>query len=492
MNSQTEVPFRYQSLYRQLERAVEAFAYRLPDAQTSALCFGAELLPANAHRGLALLRPDTRAGVALYLDALRALGVRGVKVAIGYPILSEDDPHRDAYLAFYRDIAREVRRRGMRLLVGTGALIPDETTGVRSHVGLTIERYREARRQIARTIARELQPDYLTIANEPTTEARATGLGQLADMNEYMRLVRFMLDGLADVRAGIRVGAGAGNWEAVEFVRRFAKMDELAYVDVHIYPVTLGLLDRAAEMVRLARAQGKPVIIGEAWLYKASALELMGNVAPGPIFARDVFSYWAPLDQKFIEAITRWASAEGVEFLSFFWSKYFFAYVDYTPAHERLSPAQLLGLADAAAAENILRGEMSSTGARYRALIAAYTPREGPPARASERSLRLWQREWNSKTRASPQGMLSLRFGQPEDVRVRLQHLYPEIENWWGTGRWFLYQLPTPKLIRKQNLTGGRGPQPVHLWPVRLYTGFLARWYVALAGEEISESVETA
>ncbi|HXF04088.1 MAG TPA: hypothetical protein VNM72_01580 [Blastocatellia bacterium] len=371
-----EGPLRYQSLYRQLERALEAFARRVPDVRASVPIFGAELLPANAHRGPALLRPDTRAGIALYLDALRALGVRGVKVAISYPILSGDDPHRDAYLAFYRDIVREVRQRGMRLLVGTGVLIPDETTGVGPHPGLTMERYREARRQIARTIARELQPDYLTIANEPTTEARATGLRQLADVDEYMRLVRFVLDGLADVRAGIRVGAGAGNWEAVEFVQRLAKMDELTYVDIHVYPATLGLLNRAAEMVRLVRAQGKPVIIGEAWLYKASAPELMRNVAPGPIFARDVFSFWAPLDQKFIEAIVRWASAEGVEFLSFFWSKYFFAYVDYAPAHERLSPARLLGLADAAAARNILRGEVSPTGAYYRTLIAAYAPRK--------------------------------------------------------------------------------------------------------------------
>lgn len=34
-------------------------------------------------------------------------------------------------------------------------------------------------------------------------------------------------------------------------------------------------------------------------------------------------------------------------------------------------------------------------------------------------------------------------------------------------------------------------PKPVHLWLIRLYTGFLVRWYVALAGEEISAAEET-
>ncbi len=348
------------------------FARRVSKRRAGTPIFGAELLPANAHRGSALLQPHARHGVVRYLDALRALGVQGVKISIGYPRLSEDDPQREAYLAFYRDVVREIRRRGMRVLIGTGVLIPDETMGVGPYAGMTLECYREARRQLARTIARELRPDYLTIANEPATEARAIGLYQLAEVKEYLRLVQVVLEGLADVRAGIRIGAGAGNWESVEFIRRYAKMEGVDYVDIHVYPITFGLLDRAAQMVRLARAHHKPVIIGEAWLYKASRSELRWGAASGPIFARDVFSFWAPLDQKFIEALVRWAAAEVIEFLSFFWSTYLFAYLDYTPAHEPLSPARLLQLADAAA-ENISRGAMSPTGAYYRALIAGYT-----------------------------------------------------------------------------------------------------------------------
>lgn len=368
-----EIPSRYRALYGELERALNTFAPRAPGEGRNAVIFGAELLPANGHRQQALLHPNARIGVSLYLDALRALGVRGVKISIGYPLLSEDDPQREAYLAFYRDVVGQVRQRGMRLLVGTGVLIPDETTGVGPHQELTFQHYLEARRQIARTIARELRPDYLTIANEPTTEARATGLRQLADVRDYGHLVRFVLEGLADRPEGIRIGAGAGNWESREFIRECLRIEGIDYIDVHIYPISLGLLNRAAEMVRLARAEGKPVVIGEAWLYKASAVELLRNAAAGPIFARDVFSFWAPLDGAFLEALVRLAHAEGVSFLSFFRSVYFFAYVEYAPSLEPLSPAYLLRLAEAVAVENILRGDVSPTGARYRALIAAHT-----------------------------------------------------------------------------------------------------------------------
>jgi hypothetical protein len=209
--SEADVPSGYQALRKELDHAIGAFARRVSKRRVGTPIFGAELLPVNAHRGAAFLRSNAREGVILHLDALRALGVQGVKIDIEYPRLSEDGPQREAYLAFYRDIVREVCQRGMRLLIGTGALIPDETTGVGPHAGVTVERYREARRQLARTIARELRPDYLAIAAEPTTEARAIGLRQLADVEEYMRLVQFVLEGLADVRSGIRIGAGAGN-----------------------------------------------------------------------------------------------------------------------------------------------------------------------------------------------------------------------------------------------------------------------------------------
>ena len=40
-----------------------------------------------------------------------------------------------------------------------------------------------------------------------------------------------------------------------------------------------------------------------------------------------------------------------------------------------------------------------------------------------------------------------------------------------------------------QEITPG-DPKPTHLWLIRLYTGFLVRWFVALAGKEAEEAYE--
>src|SRR3989304_5463017 len=44
------------------------------------------------------------------------------------------------------------------------------------YAGLTWERYRREKRQMAETIIREIRPDYLTVQNEPGTQAHNTGL----------------------------------------------------------------------------------------------------------------------------------------------------------------------------------------------------------------------------------------------------------------------------------------------------------------------------
>ncbi|HID07758.1 MAG TPA: hypothetical protein EYP10_11505, partial [Armatimonadetes bacterium] len=68
------VPERYRRLYGQLEAILDAFDADLLnrwDGRPHATIFAAELLPANAHRGDALLRKNAMAGIRIYLDRLR-------------------------------------------------------------------------------------------------------------------------------------------------------------------------------------------------------------------------------------------------------------------------------------------------------------------------------------------------------------------------------------------------------------------------------------
>ena len=43
----------------------------------------------------------------------------------------------------------------------------------------------------------------------------------------------------------------------VAFVKLLCKLDEIDYVDIHIYPVMGGFLQRTSEMAEMARRAGK-------------------------------------------------------------------------------------------------------------------------------------------------------------------------------------------------------------------------------------------
>ena len=47
------------------------------------------------------------------------------------------------------------------------------------------------------------------------------------------------------------------------------------------------------------------------------------------VWARDAFSFWAPLDQQFLNALSNSSYWKQTLFFSPFWTKYFYAYLDY-------------------------------------------------------------------------------------------------------------------------------------------------------------------
>ncbi|WP_457840988.1 hypothetical protein, partial [Staphylococcus aureus] len=83
--------------------------------------------------------------------------------------------------------------------------------------------------------------------------------------------------------------------------------------------------DATLAFANQAMSKGLRVGMTEAWLLKQRDSEFTNiDVATDPqIFARDAFSFWAPLDQKFLDAMTRLAQYKQFVFLSPFWSKYF-------------------------------------------------------------------------------------------------------------------------------------------------------------------------
>lgn len=364
------VPSQYKTLYSELEFRLSEFETLLqsqPDTEHP-IVFATELLPANAHRGEALFGEEAWEGTLLYLDRLQSMGIQGVKVTIKYPVLSSDFPNSEKYLAFYKKLSDELKRRHMRMLAGTGPMFTDATfTEVRvDYTGLTFEELKKETKQHITIIIQEIEPDYVTVANEPSTESDITGIELPPE--KFIELVNYVLEGLD--RKETLVGAGAGNWDDPAYIEGLARETSVDYIDLHIYPVNRNFLARAAQDADTAARYKKRIIIGECWLYKAGEKEV-GGASAADIISRDVFSFWQPLDAKFLELIVEFAEKKNVEFISPFWSKYFFAYVDYSKTKKGMSPGELLGMADVEASRSIMSDTLSQTGIAYKSLIAS-------------------------------------------------------------------------------------------------------------------------
>lgn len=206
------VPEEYQALYNELDADLSAFLATLPEDRGQPPIFAAELLYANGNVGPALLQPGVLEAVCAMLDSFQTIGVQGVGVQISYPLLQPDFPRFEEYLDFYWQVADEVRRRGMTLLVETGPVFPDpEASGEFEkqvdYSSLTNESYFRTKREMLVTIAREIQPDNLALGNEPGREEMLTGLR--FSPQEYFAFVDAALAEI-DPSWGVKVGAGSG------------------------------------------------------------------------------------------------------------------------------------------------------------------------------------------------------------------------------------------------------------------------------------------
>jgi hypothetical protein len=364
------VPESFQMIYRELDAE---FHRQLPlvslpwEQKKSGTAFGVELLAASSDRAEALLDEQVLTATAITLDRLKALGVRGVSLSLHYPVLTGAHPRAAEYRAFYRALAAEIRRRGLAIVVtmGSAPREPELSRVTADYRGLSRERFGAGLREMAEAVAADIRPDCLTLLSEPDTQTRNTGLA--FSPAEFAAVVKRVVRDLN--RPGIRLGAGAGTWTALEYFKALAEIPELDYLDLHIYPIQYGFAaERALKAADIARYHGKGVAIGGAWLYKSWGREL-SRISPVEAFGRDMYSFWQPLDEHFIDLVVRLARHLDAEFCSFFWMKYFYGYIDYSADIGRLEPGERMKMSDRVADENIRKGILSATGEKFREAI---------------------------------------------------------------------------------------------------------------------------
>ncbi len=368
------VPASYQPLYNDLQSRLDAAQAKYANAPASnkAPALVLELLVANGNRGEELLSPNTLQATRLFLDRYEELGATGVAVQIVYPLLSKDYPHSDEYLAFYRNVAAEVRKRGMTLIMDTGAPFAG-TEFSTIHVdyrGMTPQSYLRERLEEVKTIAHELRPDYLTLASEQLTERQLTGLNITTD--DYFNFLNSARS-FINPPAGVKLGAGSGSWENPALVQRLIHETSLDFIDIHVYPFTNGITDylqAAHDWATEAVAAGKEAVVGESWLYKQLAKEVQSGLSFSEAAARDTYSFWAPLDGRFMDMMVEFGRSAGLTYVSFFWNRYFFAYLDYNAVPPGTTDAALQQLATQVSSAAFLRGDLTATGEEFERLAS--------------------------------------------------------------------------------------------------------------------------
>ncbi len=365
------VPEGYRPLYRELEfelSLLNPVFNTLASRKTEATIFGVELPAASVHRVQRLPDDDQLTSAALTLDRLQTLGVRIICLNVLYPVLTQDFPQTPLYRNFYRSIGGEIRRRGFLLVVTMGVMPrePELSPLPAGAAGLDRTRFNSGLREMAETILTDLQPDYLTILSEPDTVAQNAGLP--FSPKEFAATIQHVVQGLD---AGtVKLGAGTGTWAASEYLKALGAISELHYLDLHIHPVRYGFTsDRVTQAAEVARSRGKKISIGAAWLQKESRREF-GQLSRPESLAREVFSFWHPLDRRFVEMVVGIAHSLKAEFCVFSRTEYLFAAIEYSEESGRLPPTQLLQMIDAQAAARSAAGRLTPAGERFKDLTA--------------------------------------------------------------------------------------------------------------------------
>ena len=364
-------PPQYQSTYEELDTTLNAFTNSLPASKGEPLNLGAELSYANGNIGPSLFDPQVMGLVQKQLDALQGMGVQYVVVAIKFPLLEPDFPRSADYLQFYKQVSAEIHKRDMKFLVEAGPIFSGT---IFSPVQVDWSKYNKAvfiadQQNELITIADEVQPDYLQIANEPSTIAMLSGVNFTP--TDYAAFIQSSVQKIGH-HNGMKIGAGAGTWDDPAYMDDLMNIQGLDCIDIHIYPIgrSANLLQRAYDAAAQAHAHGKCAVISEAWLYKVSSGELTGlgnNFTT--VYSRDAFSFWEPLDESFIRAVTRLSQASGIEFVSFFWTRSLLTYLDYNQFGS-LSADQINRQLNQTSLVNMQNGTLSPLGLFFKNWIA--------------------------------------------------------------------------------------------------------------------------
>jgi hypothetical protein len=366
------VPAEYAGLYANLKAALDSFDATLASKSsrpTNPITFSAELLAANGNLGEELLKPQVMDSVNLTLDRFQELGIQAVTFPIGYPLYTPDYPRYQEYVTFFKQVVQEIRRRGMKVDIESAVIFAntDFSPITTSFAGLTFEQFKVEKEKMVANIINDLHPDYLDLGAEPDTMASLLGIKELNDPAKYAEYVKYILQNIN--RGTTKIIAGLGTWDDITYAKDVLSQTDIDCLALHIYPVVGDCLTKAISIAELAAQYKKPVVLDECWLYKVDTLPTRGVAATPEIFRRDSFSFFAPLDQQFLADMVKFARLYNVQYISPFWTTFFFGSVDYSATNANQTYTQLSAQANLIASGNMRNDKFTALGKYYQKLI---------------------------------------------------------------------------------------------------------------------------
>ena len=317
-------------------------------------------LPANGNAGEALLSRTAKRTALDYLGGIQAAGCNAVGLQIQYPLLDPAFPRQAEYLEFYRWAVAEARRRGMIVYAETSpAFTGTGWSGIAWDYGDHADHIQRRTAQACR-IVMELKPDYLSVTHEPDTEGAIVGHRFTpADCLGMIAAVVACRDA-----SGVHTSIGGGMPVTAEWDELQPYGDSDAdFVTIHLYTAAVmkgrQLVNGFSRLVDYASRIGKPVIVGEGGLFKATPLEFGGGpLAVAQLYDRDPFQTWESVDAMAVEAFAYAGRCAPILLVNWFWSFAAFAY--YTGSSQ--DGAQARTVATRAALRNAGKGQLTGLG----------------------------------------------------------------------------------------------------------------------------------
>jgi uncharacterized protein (TIGR03437 family) len=366
-----DVPSAYTSLYQLLQSNIAAFAAMIPaqnkNQPTSTLLSG-DLLSANGNTGLKLLTAAKWQDMQDELARLKSVGQTAVTVTMGLPLMNEDfykfngDPQDfQSMVTVFQNLQKLIHQNGMKMIAESADLFPgyfSENSGFNLtgyYASLSDADFVAARAKNVLTIAQQVGPDYINLNSEPDTDNQLTGRPNLYGTPQAFVTMNDTI--IAQVRAAgvkIPIGAGVGTWlngqaGATDWVQALVA-SSIDYLDLHIYATNYNFLPNAITYADIALQAGKKVAISECWDFKETNQEFAGTTVAteAEIYARDTFSFFAPVDSEFVEAVVNFANWKGLIYVSPFFTRYYWTYLNY-----KLEPNATLSM-DNSTAEQVI------------------------------------------------------------------------------------------------------------------------------------------